>query len=75
MLAVSAGVCMSAIAVLTAAHHEIFTARSVVWEIVLFAAPAAAIGGMFARFLAFKLGPARLKVFLATWILATGLAM
>jgi len=75
MLAVAAGVCLSSIAVLVAAYHEIYIAGDVVWKIILFAAPAAMIGGGVARFLAVKLGAARLKIFLATWILVTGLVM
>lgn len=74
MIAVSTGVCLSSLSVLIAAPFHILSANPV-WEIVLFAAPAAVIGGSFARFLSFRLGPVRLKIFFATWVLATGLSM
>ena len=74
MIAVSTGVCLSSLSVLTAAPFHIMSSNPI-WEIVLFAAPAAIIAGFFARFLSFRLGPVRLKIFFATWILATGLSM
>ena len=74
MIAVSTGVCLSSITVLTAAPYHI-TLSNPVWGIVLFAAPAAIIGGTIARFLALRLGPVRLKIFFAAWVLATGLSM
>jgi len=75
MIAVSLGVCMSSVAVLTGAWYHISVINSVSWEIVLFAAPAAMIGGVIARALAVRLGPKRLKMFLASWILASGIMM
>jgi len=75
MVAICSGVCMSSVAVLTAAYFHACVLSSVVWEIVLFAAPAAVIGGTFARLLSARLGPERLKIFFATWILVTGLIM
>lgn len=75
MIAVSVGVCMSSVAVLTGAWYHISIINSVNWEIVLFAAPAAMIGGVIARALAVRLGPRRLKIFLASWILASGIMM
>ena len=74
MMAVSTGGCLSSISVLAAAPYHIAQSNPV-WEIVLFAAPAAIIGGTIARFLSFRLGPVRLKIFFATWVLATGLSM
>jgi len=74
MLAVSVGVCLSALSVLAATPFHI-TQSNPVWEIILFAAPAAVIGGTFARFLSFRLGPVRLKIFFASWILATAISM
>lgn len=70
MIAVSTGVCLSSIAVLTAAPLHIYQGN-VVWEVVLFAAPAAIIGGLVARFLAHRLGARRLKIFFGLWILLT----
>ena len=75
MIAVSLGVCMSSAAVLTGAWYHIEVIESVNWQIVLFAAPAAMIGGAIARALAVRLGPRRLKIFLASWILVSGLMM
>jgi len=75
MIAVALGVCMSSVAVLTGAWYHMTVIHSVRWEIVLFAAPAAMIGGVIARALAVRLGPRRLKVFLASWILASGIMM
>lgn len=74
MIAVSTAVCLSAITVIAAAPYHVALSNPI-WEIVLFAAPAAVIGGTVARFLSFRLGPIRLKIFFATWILATGLSM
>ena len=74
MIAVSTGVCLSSLSVLAAAPYHVALSHPV-WEIILFAAPAAIIGGTIARFLSFRLGPVRLKIFFATWILATGLSM
>ena len=74
MIAVSTGVCLSSLSVLAAAPYHIELSNPV-WGIILFAAPAAVIGGSIARFLSFRLGPVRLKIFFATWILATGISM
>lgn len=75
MIAVCVGVCVSSIAVLTASIFHVWMVQSVVWEVLLFAAPAAILGGSFAKYLAFRLGPGRLKVFFGIWILVTGLVM
>lgn len=75
MVAICIGVCMSSIAVLAASFYHINVVSSVVWEVILFAAPAALVGGAFAKYLAFRLGPGRLKIFFGTWILVTGLIM
>jgi len=75
MVAICIGVCVSSIAVLTASIYHVWVVSNVVWEILLFAAPAAVIGGIFAKHLSFRLGPGRLKIFFGTWILVTGLIM
>jgi len=75
MMAICIGVCMSSIAVLTAAFYHAWVMSNVVWEVLLFSAPAAVVGGIFAKYLSFRLGPGRLKIFFGTWILATGLIM
>ena len=68
-------VCISSLVVLTGVPYHIYVTNSISWQILVFAAPAAIIGGYFARFLAERLGPIRLKVFFSAWILATGLTM
>lgn len=75
MPAVASAVCVSAITVVAGAPLHALILHSVVWEIVLFAAPAAILGGIVARFLSQRLGPQRLKVFFSAWILITGIAM
>jgi len=75
MVAITIGVCMSSLSVLTSAYLHIHIVQSVVWEVIMFAVPAALLGGTFAYLLSEKLGPSRLKLFFATWILATGLTM
>ena len=75
MVSVCVAVCISSLTVLSGLPYHLFIADSIIWEVLLFAAPAAIMGGAIARFLAERLGPIRLKVFFATWILATGFAM
>jgi uncharacterized membrane protein YfcA len=75
MVSVCIAVCISSLTVLSGIPYHLFYADTVSWEILLFAAPAAIIGGSIARYLAERLGATRLKIFFATWILATGLAM
>ncbi len=75
MVSVCIAVCISSLTVLSGLPYHLFVTDSVSWEILLFAAPAAIVGGTIARLLAERLGPTRLKIFFATWILATGLAM
>ena len=74
MVAVCVAVCISSWAVLGGVTHHIVT-NTISWEILLFAAPAAIMGGSVARFLAERLGPVRLKIFFAAWIIATGFSM
>lgn len=75
MVSVCIAVCISSMVVLSGIPYHLFIAKSISYEILLFAAPAAILGGVLARFLAERLGPVRLKVFFAAWILATGFAM
>lgn len=75
MVSVCIAVCISSLAVLSGIPYHLFIADSISWEILLFAAPAALLGGAIARYLAERLGATRLKIFFATWILATGFAM
>ena len=75
MVAITMGVAVSAISVLTAAYHHIVIIDSVNWSIILFAVPGAILGGTIAYLLSEKLGPARLKIFFSIWIILTGLLM
>ena len=75
MVAVCVAVCISALTVLAGTPYHLWVTHSVSPEIILFAAPGAMLGGFVARYLAERLGPVRLKVFFAAWILATGLVM
>ena len=75
MVAISMGVAMSAVTVLTAAYHHIIVIDSVNWSIILFAVPGAIFGGTFAYLLSEKLGPIRLKMFFSLWIILSGLLM
>lgn len=71
-IAVCCAVCLSSISVLSAAPMHVIS-ETVNWEIVLFAAPAAIIGGTLARHICHILGPHRLKLFFSGWILISGL--
>ncbi len=75
MITVCVAVTISSLTVLSGIPYHLLVSTAVYWEILLFAAPAAILGGSVARLLAERLGPVRLKVFFAAWILATGLAM
>ncbi len=75
MISVCIAVCISALTVWAGIGYHASVDGHIVWPIVLFAAPAAMVGGSIARYLARRLGPVRLKVFFSSWILATGLVM
>lgn len=75
MIIVCVAVCISSATVISGIPFHIWETQSIVWPILLFAAPAAIIGGAIARMLAERLGPTRLKIFFSTWIIATGIAM
>ena len=75
MISVCIAVCISSLSVLSGLSYHLLVADNIAWGVLLFAAPAALVGGSVARYLAERLGPIRLKIFFATWILATGLAM
>ena len=75
MVVVCVAVCISSMVVLVGIPYHIWIVDSISWQILLFAAPAAIIGGSIARLLSERLGPVRLKVFFSIWVLATGLFM
>jgi uncharacterized membrane protein YfcA len=74
-VSIFAAVFVSAATVIACAPYQVLVERSVVWEIVAFAAPAAIIGGVLGRYFALYLGANRIKMFCAIWILATGVAI
>ena len=73
MVVVCVAVCISSLVVLSGIPYHIFVTESIQWYIVLFAAPAAIIGGTIARFISHWLGPLRLKVFFSLWVLLSGI--
>ena len=75
MISVCVAVCISSLTVLSGVLYHLLITDSISWAILLFAAPGAIVGGAVARLLAERMGPIRLKVFFAAWILATGFAM
>jgi uncharacterized protein len=71
-MSVAAAVCVSAISVWSSiAHHAM--ADNVEWDVILFAGPAAVIGGTIAKRLAVWMPPVQLKVFFSCWVLFMGL--
>jgi len=66
-------VAISAITVLAAAPYFIWGLNSVVWGVVMFAAPAAMVGGFLGQKVTDMLGAKRIKIFCALWILFTGI--
>jgi uncharacterized protein len=75
MAVVCVAVCISSVVVLAGIPYHIWVVDSISWQILLFAAPAAIIGGSVARLLSERLGPVRLKIFFSIWVLVTGLFM
>ena len=75
MAVVCVAVCISSIVVLAGIPYHIWIVDSISWQILLFAAPAAIIGGSVARLLSERLGPVKLKIFFSIWVLVTGLFM
>lgn len=73
-ICVSTAVIGSAISVLTGIGFHV-SAGNLVWEILLFAAPAVMLGGFLARRLAHWLGAVRLKLATGIWIVASSSAL
>jgi uncharacterized membrane protein YfcA len=71
-MSVAAAVCVSAISVWSGiAYHTL--QHHVVWDVIVFAGPAAVIGGTLAKRLAVWLPAKQLKVFFSCWVLLMGL--
>jgi len=66
-------VAISSITVLAAAPYFIYSINTVVWGIVMFAAPAAMLGGILGQKLTAHLGATRIKLFCGLWIFLTGI--
>ena len=73
-ICVSTAVVCSAVSVWAGVIHHV-EAGHIVWQILIFAAPAVALGGFLARRLAHALGAFRLKFATAIWILTSSLAL
>lgn len=71
-MAVASAVCVSAITVWSAVSFH-FIHQNIVWDVLLFAGPAAIIGGTVAKYLALWLPPRQLKVFFSCWVLFMGI--
>ncbi len=69
---IALAVTVSALTVLAATPYYLFVNQWIHIDILIFAAPAAAIGGSTAAWLATKLEPQTLKTFVAGWIVLSG---
>ncbi|MCO7225526.1 sulfite exporter TauE/SafE family protein [Pleionea sp. CnH1-48] len=72
-IAVAAAVCVSSISVLTGVIYHANLGDVINYNILLFAAPAAMIGGAIARRVAVLLGAKRLKIMMACWIIISAI--
>ncbi|RHW77550.1 sulfite exporter TauE/SafE family protein [Colwellia sp. RSH04] len=70
-MAVACAVIISAISVWFAIFH---LQVDIYWQVVLFAGPAAVVGGIFAKTIVTHLSATKLKLFFACWLLISGLA-
>ena len=70
--AIAIAVCVSSVTVIAAIPYYI-NQQTIELSVLMFAAPAALIGGALARRLAVKLGAYRLKVFMACWIIISAI--
>lgn len=71
-MAVSAAVIVSAFTVWVGIWQHTLINFQVYWQVVLFAGPAAVLGGIFAKTLVTYLSATRLKLFFAFWLLFSG---
>lgn len=72
-MAITAAVCVSSLSVLAAVPYHIFETQNINFDVLLFAAPGAIIGGKIARKLAVSFRPKPLKLFMASWIAISAL--
>ena len=73
-MAIASAVIVSAITVWFAIPQHTFVNPVIYWQVVIFAGPAAVIGGIFARTLVTWLSARKLKIFFGCWVLIMGLS-
>ncbi len=74
-LAIGVAVSVSAISVWVGVQNYLWIDPSIDINVLIFAGPAAVIGGTVARYVAGAFTPVQLKLFIATWIFISALAM
>ncbi|MEL0035448.1 MAG: sulfite exporter TauE/SafE family protein [Gammaproteobacteria bacterium] len=74
IMAIATAVIVSAITVWFSMPQHLYLQPNVYWQVVIFAGPAAVLGGIFARTLVTWLSPRKLKLFFAFWVLIMGLS-
>lgn len=73
--AIGVAVSISAISVWVGVQYYLWLHPTINFEVLLFAAPAALIGGSVAKLVVSYFSPVQLKVFIASWILISAVAM
>lgn len=73
-MAIATAVIVSAITVWFSIPQHVYIQPNIYWQVVIFAGPAAIIGGIFARTLVTWLSPRKLKLFFGVWVLIMGLS-
>lgn len=73
--AIGVAVSISAISVWVGVQYYLWIETNIDYEVLAFAAPAAVIGGSVARRVVSYFSPVQLKVFIASWILISAVAM
>ncbi len=71
--AIGIAVCVSAVTVLSGVWFHTFATQAIEWNVLLFTAPGAIIGGAVARYLATAIDVNKLKTFMALWILISSI--
>lgn len=71
--AIAIAVCVSAVTVLAGVWFHNIVTSAIEWNVLLFTAPGAIIGGAVARFLATAIEVNKLKTFMAAWILVSSI--
>lgn len=74
-MAVGVAVTVSAVSVWVGLPKHLVLEPNINWQVLIFAGPAALIGGAVAKRVVAIFSPVQLKLFIATWILMSALAM